>query len=331
MARYVAVQTLSARNTFVLPLNETAWKLCDELAASAERLNIAVALQESGARVFDCGVKAVGGVEAGLALAHICLAGCGTVSLSQREGSLAIDVRSDCPTLACMGSQYAGWQITGEKFFGMGSGPMRAAAGREPLLTELGIQEKAERVVGVLETSKLPTSEVCHKIAEACGVTPPNLTLLCARTASLAGSLQVTARSLETALHKLHAVGYDLKRVVGGLGTAPLLPIASDDLAAIGRTNDSILYGGQVTLFVADDDARIVEIGPQVPSNASRDFGEPFAAIFARYERDFYKIDPLLFSPAVIVFHNLRSGRAHTFGELRGDILAQSVPLSSST
>ena len=54
-----------------------------------------------------------------------------------------------------MASQYAGWEIKGEKFFAMGSGPMRAAAGREALFDDIGHREKPDRCVGVLETSKL--------------------------------------------------------------------------------------------------------------------------------------------------------------------------------
>ena len=105
------------------------------------------------------------------------------------------------------------------------------------------------------------------------------------------------ARSVETALHKLHVLGFDLSRVVSGLGKAPLPPVASDDLVAIGLTNDAILYGGQVTLSVRGDDDSIAEIGPRVPSSSSPDHGRPFGEIFSRYNNDFYRIDPLLFSP----------------------------------
>jgi methenyltetrahydromethanopterin cyclohydrolase len=119
-------------------------------------------------------------------------------------------------------------------------------------------------------------------------------------------------------------LGYDLANVVSGFGSAPLPPVAADDLAGIGRTNDAILYGGQVTLWVRDSDARLAEIGPQIPSSASRDFGEPFAAIYERYGRDFYKIDPLLFSPAVVTLVDLTSGKLHHFGQMRPDVLGKS-------
>jgi len=79
-----------------------------------------------------------------------------------------------------------------------------------------------------------------------------------------------------------------------------------------------------VTLWVRDGDARLAEIGPRIPSSASGDYGEPFSAIFERYGRDFYKIDPLLFSPAAVTLINLASGKAHQFGQLRPDVLRRS-------
>ena len=135
------------------------------------------------------------------------------------------------------------------------------------------------------------------------------MTLLAAPTASLAGGVQIVARSVETALAQAAELKFDLTRIVSAYGTAPLPPVADNDLAAIGRTNDSILYGARVLLYVTGDDASLEAIGPQVPSSASHDYGEPFAAIFARYNNDFYKVDPHLFSPAEVSFQNLRFGK----------------------
>src|SRR5262249_56679524 len=142
--------------------------------------------------------------------------------------------------------------------------------------------------------------------------------------ASLAGTVQVVARSLETALHKLHELKFDLTQVVSGFGCAPLPPVAANELQAIGRTNDAILYGGRVLVWVRADDEQLAEIGPKVPSSASPDYGAPFAEIFQRYGNDFYKIDPMLFSPGQIVFHNLKTGRTHTFGRTAPEVLKRS-------
>ena len=105
---------------------------------------------------------------------------------------------------------------------------------------------------------------------------------------------------------------------------APLPPIAKDELTAIGRTNDAILYGGRVTLWVQTEDDALRAIGPKVPASASADYGAPFASIFERYDHDFYKIDPLLFSPAEIVFCNLKTGASFVFGRTRDEVLQKS-------
>ncbi len=233
---------------------------------------------------------------------------------------------SDNPVLGCMASQYAGWQIAVGKYFAMGSGPMRAALGTEELFDHIEGREQPPVAVGVLETRKLPTEEVVG-LSDGCSKLPAaKLTLLAAPAFSLAGNLQVVARSLETALHKLYELQFDLGQVVSGFGVAPLPPVASDDLAAIGRTNDAILYGGRVVLWVkADDDRSRATIGPKVPSSSSPDHGAPFAEVFKRYGMDFYKIDPLLFSPAMVSFHNLQTGKSHTFGRIAGpDVLRRS-------
>jgi methenyltetrahydromethanopterin cyclohydrolase len=136
--------------------------------------------------------------------------------------------------------------------------------------------------------------------------------------------MQVVARSLETALHKLHELKFDLNQVVSGFGSAPLPPVAKDELGAIGRTNDAILYGGRVTIWVQAEDDQLTEVGPKVPACASEDYGAPFATIFERCNMDFYKIDPMLFSPAEIVLSNLKTGRSFAFGRVRADVLYQS-------
>jgi methenyltetrahydromethanopterin cyclohydrolase len=284
--------------------------------------------QTAGARVLDCGVKAPGGLGAGLGLARVCLAGLAEVSLA--PGTLPgvagpqVQVSSDDPVRACMASQYAGWQVSVGKFFAMGSGPMRAAYGKEELFERIPGRESAPVAVGALETRKLPTEEVVANLAERLKVPADRITLLCAPAASMAGTLQVVARALETALHKLDELKFDLTQVVAGYGTAPLPPVAADEIGAIGRTNDAILYGGQVTLWVRAEEGALAEVGPRVPSSSSADHGAPFAQIFERYNRDFYKIDPLLFSPAVVTFHNLKSGRSHTFGRVEADVLLRS-------
>ena len=305
----------------------TNW-IVEMLLAQAEDLKISVHKIEGGGRFVDCGIQTRGGILAGIELARICMADLAHVSIVPGELSgkpiPLIQVISDHPVRACLASQYAGWALQEGKFFAMASGPMRAAAGTEAIYDTIGFRESAEEVIGVLETRKVPPPEIVAKIATACRVQPEHVTLFVAPTASIAGGLQIVARSVETALHKLSELKFDLTRIVSAHGTSPLAPVAVNDLDAIGRTNDAILYGARVVLAVTGDDASLESIGPQVPASASHDYGEPFSTIFARYNHDFYAVDPHLFSPAEVVFQNIETGRVHCFGQINHGVLASS-------
>ncbi|MBD3675330.1 MAG: methenyltetrahydromethanopterin cyclohydrolase [Planctomycetaceae bacterium] len=314
-----------------LGLNERAWKQLENVRRDEFELKTSQQKLNCGTEVFDFGVNVRGGIDAGLRLAEICLAGLGRVSLT--NGLLGdwnwpvICTWTDHPVAACLASQYAGWQLGYDNYFGMGSGPMRAAAAREDLFQEIGFTESPEHAVGVIESSQLPTDDVALDIAQKCGVPPENLALLVAPTASSAGTLQVVARSVETALHKMHELGYDVSNIECGFGVAPLPPVAANDLEGIGRTNDAVLYGANVSLWVTGEDSEIEAIGDRIPAEASPDYGRPFLEIFENAGRDFYKIDPHLFSPAEIMIQNLDTGRVFRYGKLNPDVLVESFQI----
>lgn len=305
-------------------LNENVLQLCQHAAENQQPLGISLVPSANGCRIFDCGVESPGSQAAGILLARICLADLATVEVLPVEPWPQVHVRTEHAVSACMAAQYAGWEVKGDSFFAMGSGPMRAAAAREPLFEQIGFQERPGQCVGVLESARLPPDDVCQTIAEKCGVAPEKLTLFVAPTSSIAGTLQVVARSVESALHKLHELEFDLFRIVYGEGSAPLPPVATGDLAAIGCTNDAILYGSEVTLTVRGDDHSLERNGEQLPSSASPDYGRPFAEILAEYDNDFYRVDPLLFSAAKIRLVNLDSGNSFEFGQLNNEVLHKS-------
>jgi methenyltetrahydromethanopterin cyclohydrolase len=328
VARVRQVQTKRlGKNVEHLGLNERAWKRCvDSISRQAETLRIHRHTNEAGTLIFDFGVEVPGGLGAGLELAGLCLGLAATVDMHPgRVLSLpCITVRTDQPVAACMAAQYAGWRIGHNEYFAMGSGPMRAVAAQEQIVNELKCHEAADYAVGILESSSLPPQEICQRIADDCGVPHDHLALCVAPTASMAGNIQVVARTVETAMHKMHELGFDLHSVRSGYGTAPLPPVAGNDLDGIGRTNDAVLYGGEVVLWVDAEDDALAELAPKIPSNASHDYGAPFAEVFHRYEGDFYKIDPLLFSPARVCLINQRTGRSFAAGKLREDVLRKS-------
>jgi methenyltetrahydromethanopterin cyclohydrolase len=313
-----------------LGLNDRAWHIADRMAANAAALRIAVSTPGAGARVIDAGIGVAGGLGAGLALAEICMGGLGDIAYAPVPvgGDVWPGVRvwTDHPAVSCMASQYAGWAIQVGKYFAMGSGPLRAHARVEKALyARLGYAETAVRGVLVLETRSAPTDEVVAWVSEKAGLAPAQLTFVVAPTASVSGGVQIAARILETGLHKMETLGFDVTTIVSGIGTAPLAPVAKNDLRAIGRTNDCILYGGQARYTVNVDDAALAELAVQLPAAASKDYGTPFYEIFKRYDGDFYKIDPLLFSPAEVWLTSVSSGKTYHAGGTNPEVLRASL------
>ncbi len=313
-----------------LNMNERARDLADVMTEDPAGLRIAEQLLPGGARVIDAGVGVAGGYNAGLLLSEICMGGLGdveygSVSLGGHNWP-SVQVRTDHPAQACMASQYAGWAIQVDEFFAMGSGPLRAHARVEKELFEkLGYAELATVGVLVLEGRELPTDAVAEWVARKAGLSPGQLIFIVAPTASLAGGVQISARILETGLHKMETLGFDVRTVVSGIGTAPVAPLAKNDLRGIGRTNDCILYGGQAHYTVNASDTELADLAARLPASASKDYGTPFYDIFERYDRDFYKIDPLLFSPAEVWLTSVTSGKTHHAGRTDTDVLRRSL------
>jgi methenyltetrahydromethanopterin cyclohydrolase len=311
-------------------MNELASDIVEGMVDQADLLRIRTHRLPGGARVVDAGVEVDGGIEAGLALSEICMGGLGNVSTTPvhvgDRSYAGLMVWTDHPAESCMASQYAGWAISVGKFFAMGSGPLRAHARVEhELFNKLGYEERADEGVLVLEGRTLPSDEVAAWVAQKAGLAPSQLTFVIAPTASLAGGVQISARIVETGLHKMETLGFDVRRVISALGTAPLPPVAKNDLKAIGRTNDCILYGGQAHFTIRAGDGELEPLAAKVPASASRDYGTPFYEIFKRYDGDFYKIDPLLFSPAEVWLTSIETGRTFHAGLLNPEVLEASL------
>jgi len=85
------------------------------------------------------------------------------------------------------------------------------------------------------------------------------------------------------------------------------------------------LYGGQAHYTVNAEDGELAELVPKIPASASKDYGTPFSDIFKRYDGDFYKIDPLLFSPAEVCLTSVQSGKTYHAGRLNPEVLRASL------
>lgn len=319
---------MGMNNNTKLSINALTKPLVEHLIANASALNVNVSQHASGATIVDAGIEVVGGLEAGRLISEICMGGLGHVSLQNdstfKRWPLSVKVHANSPVIACLGSQYAGWALSHEKFFSLGSGPARAIAQREEIYQELNYQDQCEKSVLVLETDKVPPTEVIEKVARDTKMQPKDLTFILTPTRSLAGTVQITARVLEVALHKLHTVHFPLEQFVDGYGVAPIPAPSPDFLTGMGRTNDAILFGGFVHLYVKSTDEAAEKLAKELPSSSSKDYGRPFAEVFKAVNMDFYKIDPLLFSPAKVTITNLDTGHSFFAGDFSESLLEQS-------
>ncbi len=318
-------------------VNKLTQPLVQELINNADKLRLGVQILENGCTIIDAGIDVPGGLEAGRIITEICMGGMGTVSISQSAYTdnwpLTINVHSTNPVLSCLGSQYAGWSLAHEKYFALGSGPARAMARKEKegitvpveqLYKELDYQDSADSTVLVIENDKIPPIEIIEKIASACGISTAQLTIIVTPTSSIAGAVQVVGRVLEVAMHKAHELHFPLENIIDGSGSAPVCPPHPDFVKAMGRTNDAILFAGQVHIFVKGSDEDAEKLAKELPSSTSKDYGKPFAEIFKACNYDFFKIDGMLFSPASVIVTAIDSGNSFRAGKLDNDLLDQS-------
>ncbi|TDJ66696.1 MAG: methenyltetrahydromethanopterin cyclohydrolase [Proteobacteria bacterium] len=312
--------------------------LVEALRSGAEKYRVKVTTMPSGVNIIDAGIEARGGLEAGRCIAEICLGGLGRVTLSAaatfKRWPWQVNVTTTDPVVACLASQYAGWSLSHghgkDAFHALASGPARAIGSHEALFDELHYRTPPGPTALVLEVDRHPPSAIIEKIVTQCHLEPSQLTLILTPTTSLAGGVQVVSRVLEVALHKVHELKFPLSQIVDGTGSAPVPPPSADYITAMGRTNDSILFGGRVHLYVDCDDDAARSLAERLPSSASRDFGRPFGTIFTEYGHDFYKIDPMLFSPATCMVTAIASGHTFYAGEYREDLLEASFNLETS-
>ncbi len=304
-----------------------AAKIVDEIAANADALRVSVSTGSLGERLIDMGGAALGSLEAGRLLGEVCMGGLGRVDFTTSSGianwPLGVVVSSMNPVISCLGSQYAGWTITDEAsgFFALGSGPARALSRVEELYKELAYVDHGAKTALVIEGDKAPPPAVVTKVADACGIAPSGLTILFAPTWSLAGTVQIAARVLEVSIHKAHALHFALENILDGTGTCPIAPPFPDFVKAMGRTNDGIIYGGRIHLFVKGSDAQAQKLAEGLPSSSSNAYGKPFADIFSEVNGDFYKIDAMLFSPAMVTVSNVETGKSFHAGKLAPEIV----------
>jgi methenyltetrahydromethanopterin cyclohydrolase len=316
-----------------ISVNKNALKLVEKGLANSERLRITKETGPLGCTIIDAGVKACGGYAAGKWLTEVCLAGHGSSSLTTLQyGELllpSIFVETDFPAVATLGSQFAGWSITTKDYSAIGSGPARALSLKPKEIYKLiQYEDHYDSAVIILEAESFPTEEAVRTIADSCRVSPKNLFAIVAPTSSIAGSVQISGRIVETGVHRLSQLGLDPKLISHACGSAPIAPMHPNKLQAIGRTNDAIYYGGAAFYSAAcESDSQLRRIVSRSSSSASEEYGKRFYEIFEAAQFDFYKVDPKIFAPAMVTVTNNKTGTTFKAGKINEQILKKAMDI----
>ncbi len=324
-------------------LNKSGLRLFNKLVDNPDKYGVTVEQSPSGATLVDAGLKAEGGYHAGKVITEICLGGYGKANIMPIQyGDTVLPsvfIHTDFPAISLLASQFAGWQIKGESFQAIASGPARALA-RKPkdLYEHLMYSEESDVAVIVLETEMKPPEPIIQFIADKCKVQPKNVYAVMFSTTSLSGATQVSGRIVETGLHKLERLELDPLVVKHAWGYAPIVPVHPNAGEAMGRTNDAILYGGVTNYTVEyDDEERLQNIVRQAPSSSSKMLQEAkrlagvnprFLDIFKEAGFDFYKIDTNIFAPAVVAITNKKTGNTFKAGTVDYDVMKKSLGLA---
>jgi methenyltetrahydromethanopterin cyclohydrolase len=314
----------------MLSVNKSAASICKKMLDEPDELGIKCTSFKSGAHLIDTGNKATGGMQAGLHVTKICLGGVGNVSLTSMdlEGITlpAVMVSTDFPILSLLCQASGGYREAMEGWinFNVGSyraiasGPARALV-HEPkkLLETVPYMESAEEAVVVLQSEQYPNEKVADSLAEKCRVNPENLYLVLSPLSSMCGLIQVTGRSVENAMVKLHTLGYDGNSVKNACGIAPLPFLKSKRIVP----DDMLSYGSIVHLYVLPDEGTdLKQITRKMPSNTSKCYGRSFSDLIHEHE-GLRGIDLELFAPAEVYINDLATGELYHSGSVNSSLI----------
>ncbi|MDD6346605.1 MAG: methenyltetrahydromethanopterin cyclohydrolase [Lachnospiraceae bacterium] len=305
----------------------------EKILPYVEKLNCKVYHLQNGATVIDMGVKAPGGYQAGKLFVEATIAGMGYVEYGRFHlGKIdlpSIDVYIDQPPTACLSTQFSGWKMRTKDIplyiNPIGSGPARAIANNDVFTQAWTYQDVHHETVFGAQTQELPNEQDAQDIADACHIDPSNVYILAARTGSLVGSIQVCSRTVEASISRIQKKGFDISKVISGFGTCPIAPPIYDEVRAMDRVNTALLYGCDVKYLVDCEDSEIEACIDKLPFNASRRFGERFYDLFEEGKHDFYIVDKDIHTVARYEITNLKTGNTFRAGELREDMLEESL------
>ncbi len=303
----------------------------EKILPYVEQLNCCKLTLKNGTTVIDMGTNAPGGWLAAKLFVEATIANLGHVDYGRFQfGKIdlpSIDVYIDHPQIASLSCQFSSWPMGKKDIPGyirpMGSGPARAIAQNDLFVKLWDYTDNYHETVFGLQAETLPDEKLADEVAAACRISPENLYILCCKTGSLAGSINVCSRTVETTVWRLYHNGFDIKKIISGMGTCPIAPPVKDEFRAMVRVNVAILYGGMVRYVVDSTDAEIEAIIDKLPTKMAQRYGYPFSKMLEEGGRDIFNTDKDIHGVAIFEIMNYNTGSIFKSGEIREDYLQE--------
>lgn len=313
----------------MLSINAEAMKIVRKILETPEALGVTVARLGCGTTVIDMGQNAPGGWQAARYFCLVVLGGLGEVSYEAFPlGDLrliGVRVMVDRPIESCVASALAGWKIETGPDAAILSGPARALNSEPDHYFDLiPYRDRWHEAVITVQMRKPVTDALAETIARACRVSPDDLYILATRHASLVCAVQVAARGVELAMHRLSLEGFDITCIRYASSIAVIPPVAADEAVAFGRNNDALIYGNEVTLAVDSSDEVIARIVPRAVTAASPIGGRLFADLYREAGYNFHAIPPEMHTPSVLHVTNINTGTTVSAGQVDIAVLRRS-------
>lgn len=315
----------------MISVNEYAVKEVEKMIQDPNYYKVEVH-KIAGAWVIDAGVNVTGGWEAAKIVTQILSGGLNEVTYGIFPEKIddvyynSVIVKSDRVVLQQAACNISGWELRPGKYAPVLAGPGRTVARKEGDWLEdyTDYSDRYYKAVLTVEQSNMLSEEDVKDLIDATKVEAEDLYIIVAASGSTVCSVQVAARIIEQTLHRLKEEGFNLNNIVEASGFCVVPPVVKDDLVAMGRLNDVLMYGGQSLFTVDCEDKEIEAVIDKITSDKSSDYGRPFKEIYEEHGCDFYQVPMEIYSPAKTAIINQRTGHVFKAGDLNLDILSKS-------
>lgn len=305
-------------------INDEALEIISPILDAPEHYQAKIIKSDIGATIIDMGLSVDGSWRGGklwVLAAHGGMADVNYGRMSILDLELpTVDVMVDDPMLSVVACQAGAWKLGKGEFSPVGSGPARLKARADRFARLVEYEDPSNHALLQLQMNRLPDDATLQFVADACGIPASNLVVMVAPSASIVGTIQVVGRSFEQAIISLgRNTDFDLSTCAYGYGRAPIPPVINDEVLAMGRINDALVYGSFTSMWVRypdDDELRQITNNMSFSNQAGEDYGKGYAEIYDTYGRSLFNIPARLDSPAKIMMTNLLTGKVTIAGRI---------------